>query len=109
MKFDLEKFMQFELGPGSSIDSCIKCAAAYAMGHKAEHLYLDLRPLKFYPNGGNWFAENVSEDFALAMDKAEDMLIHNTKSPEVIKKFVMEEATKAGLVIEAAQLCLKNS
>jgi hypothetical protein len=44
MNFNVEKFMAFELGSGMSLQSCIKCCVAYAMGRETPQVCGYLRP-----------------------------------------------------------------
>ena len=103
MKFDLEKFMGFEVGRGMSTTKCIKCAASYALGVEVkpfEGTYVRQLSSLHYYNTTNLFSERCGREFGLAMDVAELMLIQH-EPVEKIKKFVMEEAVKAGIVTPA--------
>lgn len=107
MKFDTQKFLEFEMGPYEDIEACVKCAAVYALGSKVDHnveeelYYYNLSDLSVE---GNWFRVNISDEFADDMNEAESML-RDRKEPEAIKKFVIDAAIKAGLVEGVTDAC----
>jgi hypothetical protein len=121
MKFDLEKFMKFELGDGMSISRCIKCSVAYAMGKEPDAkakdheglptLYSFLYPISILTNQSrilkeehdNWFTLNGNKELAFLMDEAEQMLWDDC-SGESVKKFVIEGMVRLGIIDEAPQL-----
>jgi hypothetical protein len=107
-KFDLEKFMEFELGNGMSTSACIKCAAACAMGREVIPRYTGLGAVSYIFGGvrkmwegvsnHNFFTREAGLDFTMEMDQAELDLIFKKLPPEAIKLNVIKAAIKAGLV-----------
>lgn len=106
-KFDVEKFLSFDLGSYFDTNKCIKCAVRYALGIDVPAGYVAYsnlcrlsRVFKYF-NTTNLFVEHVSLEFAQDMDEAEFMLIRG-RSIEKIKKFVIDSAFKHGLIAQEA-------